>query len=180
MDTETCAIRNLRPGELCDAREIYMYSFPPEERREWDEIVSMASMQDGNFTLTGIFIEGKLAGIGTRWDLGTFLYIEHLAIDSRLRSQGLGKTLLRALCNDSRNRGTILEVEPENADEPLTAKRIAFYNANGFRIAGRDYIQPPYAPGLPAVPLWLMACGDVPAPENIAEVLHTRVYKAKP
>ncbi|MDE6574593.1 MAG: GNAT family N-acetyltransferase [Muribaculaceae bacterium] len=169
-------VRDIMPEELPAARSIYMESFPPEERREWGEITEMAFANE-DFALKGIFIDGKLVGIGTRWNLDTFLYIEHLAIDSRMRGHGLGRILLNALCMDKYNRGTILEVEPETDADAMTVKRIAFYKNNGFRIVERDYIQPPYSACLPSVPLWLMACGEIPEVSTVASTLHRRVYK---
>ncbi len=73
---------------------------------------------------------------------------------------------------------TVLEVEPAPADQPhsLPSRRIRFYERAGFSIIDRGYVQPPYSPALPAVPLWLMSTNLTISPARVAATLHRKVY----
>lgn len=145
---------------------IYEESFPAEERRDWHQLP-----EDDAFTLYGIYDDGDVPlGLLTAWDFGEFSYIEHFAIDGRLRGKGMGAEVLASV------PGVLLiEVElPESGE--MSRRRIAFYERNGFRLLDNPYVQPPYGPGLPEVPLRLMSRGQVPDIDRAITTLHSRVY----
>lgn len=156
---------------LRTAEQLYLDSFPPEERRPWTDIA------DGHGPeLHMIFADGDFAGFVTTWDLGTWTYIEHFAIMPERRGGGIGALVLTALKNMD-SRPLLLEAEPSCESNPMATRRIEFYRRNGFHLLDYNYIQPPYTAGLPPVPLRLM-CTDADADARAAEnALHTRVYK---
>lgn len=163
------------PDELPLLREIYMESFPPEERRPWEKIVSPDAPDSPRLRVIRDESDGTAAGLVTTWEFPDFIYIEHLAVDSRMRGRGTGALALKALAGCG--KPLVLEVEPESEADPMTGRRIAFYRRNGFDMLDYPYIQPPYSPGLPWVPLRLMttAPGSVSAAE-ISDLLHRSVY----
>ena len=140
--------------------EIYVNAFPPEERRPWADVVQPVSSMGPH--LSAIYLDGndvQPVGLVTLWHFDTFSYIEHFAIAEECRGCGTGSMVLselRAVCN----RPIVLEVEKPETSSQAT-KRVHFYNRNGFKTVSTTYIQPPYAPGLPEVPLDIMASGDL-------------------
>ncbi|MDE6854772.1 MAG: GNAT family N-acetyltransferase [Muribaculaceae bacterium] len=161
---------------LSKAERLYLDVFPPEERRPWTDIAA-PRLSDGPrllFVASGAGV-GDFAGFVTLWDFGTFVYIEHFAIESSLRGHGTGAQVL-ALLRDMLARPIVLEAEPVSDDNPMAARRIAFYCRNGFALLDHDYVQPPYQAGLPSVPLRLMSTDAGISPAEVERVLHKRVY----
>lgn len=148
-------------------RQIYTEAFPPEERREW----AAMPPADPAFAMYSIVCDsGLTAGLLTAWHMPDFTYIEHLAIAPELRGGGIGSKVLQAL------PGTLLlEVEPAETSRQAS-ERISFYNRNNFAMLDVDYIQPPYGPGLPALPLRLMVRGKIDDISAAIKLLHKRVY----
>lgn len=145
--------------------ELYVEAFPPEERRP----LSQMPPADPAFTFYAV---GDDAGLLTAWRFPDFTYVEHFAVYPELRGHGIGSQALAAL------PGTVLlEVEPPECSEQAR-RRIEFYRRNGFRLLDVDYVQPPYSPGLPSVPLRLMVRGELEDVEVAVFMLHSRVYGA--
>ena len=97
--------------------------------------------------------------------------MEHFAIISAMRGGGLGGEAIRNFVAAD-PMPVILEVEPSGSND-MADRRIAFYERCGFT-GHRDfeYIQPPYSPGLPEVPL-------MPTATNMAEAT-IRVMRVMP
>lgn len=163
---------------LAAIKEIYLASFPAEEQRPWDDLESRARTSSG-LRLLVIRRGGKPAGFITAWDLGAFLYIEHFAIDPAMRGGGLGA---RALAEVKAGAGkpVVVEVEREDAGDDAR-RRIGFYRRCGFAaLSHYDYVQPPYGPGQPAVPLLLMSTDAGIDADATARTLHAQIYGAEP
>lgn len=165
-------------------RDIYLDAFAPEERRPWDAIVTPAV--PGQPRLRAIYAGDTPAGMVTTWDLGGVTYVEHLCINPAARGNGLGAAVIAALIDDARTglpdgaahpAPLLLEVEPAGST-PMATRRIDFYRRCGLDVIDTTYIQPPYAPGLPSVPLWIMSTDTALDPAPLHTLLHTRVYNA--
>lgn len=165
------SLRNPAPEFLDAAEQLYLESFPPEERRPWGDIVSGPAGPE----LRLIFRDGAFAGIITTWDLGTWTYVEHFAIMPYMRGGGIGGLVLERLAGMD-EKPLLLEVERPGDGNPMASRRIEFYRRNGFALLDYDYIQPPYAPGLPEVPLRLMCTDPATDAETATRALHTQVY----
>lgn len=144
--------------------QLYVDSFPAEERRPIEQMPP----DDSAFHLYAI----ESYGLITTWQFPDFTLIEHFAIHPHLRKQGIGSEVLTALTGN-----LILEVEPAETS-PLAARRIKFYQRNGFKLLNVPYMQPPYAPGLPEVELRLMVRGEIANIEQAINLIHRRVYGA--
>lgn len=163
------------PDSLNEVRQIYLESFPPEERRDFDDIILKASSADCPLHLDVITDRGSVLGLISWWDFGCFIYVEHFAVAGHLRSAGIGSEVLKQFLVRS-PLPVVLEVERPGANE-MADRRIGFYRRNGFTpLSDYDYIQPPYSPGQPSVPLLLMSTDAALDPENIARTLHHQVY----
>ena len=157
---------------------IYNEAFPPEERREWDDIVKRSASADSPMEFFNVMYRGRKAGLITCWRFEDFDYVEHFAVDPKLRGRGVGAAAIEALAAMSAGRGVpvVLEVElPETGRDAV--RRIGFYERCGFK-AHKDfkYVQPPYGPGLPEVELMLMTCGPKVDLDKVTDVLHSQVY----
>ncbi|MCM1484476.1 MAG: GNAT family N-acetyltransferase [Muribaculaceae bacterium] len=160
-------------GELS---ELYHTSFPPEERREWNDILERSESQSCPLEFLVIIYRREVAGMITCWHLPGFDYVEHFAVKSSLRGKGIGADAIRKLVARAGGVPIVLEVEPAT-DGPIAARRIRFYERCGF--TGHTefkYIQPPYAPGLPPVRLMLMSSSSGLDIGRVAAVLHKEVY----
>lgn len=158
------------------AEKLYLESFPPEERRPWQMILSPESHYGPKLQL--IVVDGQFAGMVTTWHFDQFVYIEHLAVNPGIRGRGVGAELLGVLSSQV-GKPIVLEVELPNEADPMTIRRINFYTRNGFTLLEHNYVQPPYTPELPEVPLKLMTTDSTIAPELITHTLHMQVYGVK-
>lgn len=160
--------------ELAGFETLYLSAFPPEERRPWHQISNPADAR-GPRMLAVRAADGTAAGFITYWEFDSFIYGEHFAIDPSRRSGGIGSEAIRAFASHFA-KPVVIEVEPEDAPDPMAARRIGFYRRNGFELLDYDYVQPPYAPGLPPVPLRLMATDAALNAEEAAKIIHRHVY----
>lgn len=64
-----------------------------------------------------------------------FLFIDYLLITSTTRGKGMGSRLLDRF--KQRGKTLIVEVEPPDAEDADTLRRVRFYERNGFRRAER-------------------------------------------
>lgn len=157
---------------------LYLESFPPEERRSVESIADLMSAKGSPYNFTVIKYGKRTIGFISWWRLKGFVYVEHFAIDPRERSHGFGAKSMERFCEMHRGSTVVLEVEPDGST-PMASRRIAFYERCGFNShTGFDYMQPPYSPGLSSVPLMLMSWGIAPELDSVAAEIHTRVYGA--
>ncbi len=156
---------HLTDSERSRLMQLYAHAFPPEERRPAEQFPPA----DPAFRFYAV---GN-AGLLTVWEFPEFTYVEHFAVFPRMRGRGIGSQALAQLQGP-----VILEVEPPELGKEAR-RRIAFYERNGFRLLPVRYVQPPYSPQLPAVPLRLMARGDVGDVGAAISLIHSRVYSLK-
>lgn len=155
--------------------KLYLASFPPEERRPWQQIARPEDAR-GPRLLAVVTEQGTEAGFITYWDFDTFIYGEHFAIDPAQRSGGIGSEAIRAFAA-LHGKPVVIEVEPEDAPDPMAPRRIAFYRRNGFELLDYNYMQPPYSEGLPWVPLKLMSTYAGIDAATAAQTIHRCVYR---
>ena len=174
MDLQIESIIDVSDSRLDVIRDIYSASFPVEEQRPWESL--LVKVADGEISLYVAMADGAVAGMATAWHLDGFRYIEHLAVDPRLRGHGLGADVVRRLLSAD-SLPVVLEVEPLGFSA-MAQRRISFYERLGFTAHhGYCYVQPPYTPDLPSVSLTLMTAGEgVPDLDAVTAQLHSRVY----
>jgi GNAT superfamily N-acetyltransferase len=59
-----------------------------------------------------------------------FIFIDYILITNKSRGKGVGSKLLESL--KAKDKPIILEVDPVDSSNPDTAKRVRFYERNGF------------------------------------------------
>lgn len=160
------------------AHNLYMESFPPEERRPWEQIASARDDAAGPHLLMIADSASDFAGFITMWRFPEFIYVEHFAIEPSRRGSGIGGEAISLLISRE-TLPVVLEVERPDPQIPMTKRRIRFYARYGFKILPFNYIQPPYEPGLPEVPLMLMSTQPALDPLDVSIILHREVYGVK-
>lgn len=174
-------INPIRESDLEAGRRLYFDAFPPEERRPWGDILIKRSA-DERFFMLGIYSEsGDFLGFITIWRFADFDYAEHFVISPSLRGQGIGAQAIgQVLVGFSVGRPLVLEAEYAG-QSPMASRRLGFYRRCGFTVHDEyAYVQPPYSPDLPSVPLLLLSANGEIDPANVSCVLHSQVYGASP
>ncbi len=159
-------------------KQLYFESFPPEERRPWDDLAKRALDVASPLTMSEIIIENKVLGFITWWNFDNFIYVEHFAMNQQVRGNGYG-TLVLKLFTAKVKKPVILEVELPDSGE-MAIRRIGLYQRCGFKAHPEfHYIQPPYSIDLPPVPLMLMTAGDFTNLDYASQLIHHEVYGYK-
>ncbi len=121
-------------------------AFPYEERRSI--LDQEKCLSDSRFEFFEIYDNDKDIGFIAIWNLDSFVFIEHIAIDETLRGCGYGSKTIE-LIKTRYNKNIVLEAEAPVT--PQQIKRIAFYKNLGFCVNDFYYEQPSYhnADGVP-------------------------------
>ena len=130
---------------------IYTESFPPDERRDFSDVIRLLEENDDFF-------------------------IEHFAVDSSCRGSGYGATAMTELLKRI-NNPAVLEVEKPLDD--ISQRRIRFYERLGFVLCTRPYTQPPYSSEKQPLELYLMSFGKIDLNQvfdTVASRIHQKVY----
>lgn len=134
--------------------KIYLEAFPPEERRNIEDIKRLI-VEEERFKMEYILYGGTKVGFIIYWQLSDTLFAEHFAMDQGVRGQGWGGRALGMFLQRIAHTPMIIEVEPPT--DVLARRRIAFYEAFGFRLWQTPYYQPPYRTSEEPLPLKLMS-----------------------
>lgn len=169
-------ITDIHDTALTAIFNLYTTSFPKEEQRPWESIQHLISSRFPFYTLTAVYDNNTFAGFVSWWKLPGATYIEHLAVEPTMRSNGLGAEVLKHIVQQASDKPVVVEVELPDSG-PDAPRRIAFYERQGFSVIDDiTYFQPPYAPGLPDVQLLLMSNRPLPDVKVFVIQLHTIVY----
>lgn len=162
-----------------EIKALYYESFPEEERRDWCDIVDMINQNHQHYNINVVTIDGRFAGFISWWDFGTFRYVEHFAIKEEMRGKEIGGRSIKDFL-EMQSSSVVLEVELPSVGE-IASRRIGFYTRHGFNAMTEfKYVQPPYAPNLPEVPMLLMLAANNNETIGISEIakqIHRYVYK---
>lgn len=121
---------------------LYAQSFPWHEQREMP--AKQLALSNPHYALEAWFDGTTFVELSGCWDFGEYMYIEHLAIDGALRSQGYGKKVLHTIL--TRSPMTILEIDPLTTD--IANKRLRFYESMGFCANEWPHTHPAYHQGI--------------------------------
>lgn len=161
--------------ELETIRELYIAAFPPEERREFDQLKLLLNNVECHFYR--IFtLPATLAGFCILWEFPAFVFIEHFAVKPELRGLGIGEKTLDKI--KGRFQKNII-LETELPTDELKIRRIRFYERNGYHKLNRTYFQPSYGENKSEVELKLMSTNvDIQMEELcfIIKTIRKKVY----
>lgn len=132
----TTADDNLYPA----AMDLYRISFPYHEQREEPSQRNTLLCDDYHFDL--IYDGTCFVGIILYWETQSFLYVEHFCIEPQMRNKRYGQKALQLLAE--KGKPIILEIDPPV--DPVSIKRKAFYERQGYRENSYQHVHPPYHP----------------------------------
>ena len=168
----------LEAMSACDFDGIYAQmeeNFIVEERR--DRADAKAVLEDPAYEILHLIDGQTRVGFVGLWHLeGENTFLEHFVIYAAYRGRGYGAKALRLL----QDRFARLVLEAEYPKTEIAARRVAFYQRNGFFKNDFPYVQPSYRKGGEGVPLLLMSYPTPLAdPARVARLLQARVYKVR-
>jgi GNAT superfamily N-acetyltransferase len=170
--------------------ELYVESFPRDERGPLGHFAAMISGGDGDDSSRSHVaiadVDGELAGFryfSYHPDAGLGFFV-FLAVDERFRKLGIGTALLdfgKEIClNDAQEMGgeldaIIFECErPELARTPderdFREKRLRYFANRGGILLSKEHVQPALGAGRNPVPLYLF-CYDISNKRSHEEIL---------
>ncbi len=176
---EFIRLKNFKSEEFKRVWEIYECSFAEDEKRDLEDEKKI--MRKEEHFLCAVKDNQAIVGLIEYWDLGDFVFIEHLAIKKDLRGKGYGTKLMKQFINSlpESKRFVVLEVEKLTSKD--AKRRIRFYERLNFKLNKNFlYIQPAYGKGKKAVELYLMTYPEKIKSEDeffrITEKIHKVVY----
>lgn len=149
--------------------EIMKESFPLDEYRTYDG--QRALLDRENYAIFGVRRDGDIAAFIALWENEKVTFIEHFAVKSGLRGEGLGGKMLRELLSDRGDRTVCLEVEPPESD--IARRRVAFYERCGFFLNVHPYTQPALSAGRSPLRLMIMTSRRAIDEDEFAELKAT-------
>ncbi|MBB1198892.1 N-acetyltransferase [Enterobacteriaceae bacterium 89] len=121
---------------------LYERAFPLHEQREPD--AKKSALANERYALLAWFDDHQFIGLTGSWCFAEYSYIEHLAVNDKLRSQGYGKRILNHLLEQQPL--TILEIDPLTTE--IAHKRLRFYQSLGFYENAWPHFHPSYHEGM--------------------------------
>ena len=116
-------------------------SFPENERRDY--LSQKKLLSNKHYKPLVLNKNGEILAIMAIWEFEDFIFIEHLAIDSKLRGKGIGTQLIKNYLSKTQKE-VFLEVEPPMCE--VSKRRILFYEKLGFYLNDFYYLQQPLNP----------------------------------
>lgn len=154
----------------------YVSSFPPDERRSIEQ--QREIMADVRYHVYEVGAGAEPMGFIAYWAFDAFLFIEHYALSSATRGQGVGSEFLRDFIS-KQTMPIVLEVEPPKNE--IQHRRVHFYERLGFHLSQYTHLQKAYVAARKPVLLQLMAYPN-PMDEKLFEVvehtLFSTIYKS--
>lgn len=124
-----------------DFEEIYSKSFPVYEQRSCEQQLYAFSNERYNLFCLINEDENILNSFVSFWEFDEYVYVEHLAVNERLRGNNIGTATLK-LFNDEVRKTVILEIDP--VIDEVSAKRLQFYQKLGFELNLYKHYHPAY------------------------------------
>ena len=121
--------------------EIMKNSFPKNEMRDY---LSQKKLLNNKYYKPLVLkLEDQILAIMATWEFEGFVFIEHLAIHSKLRGLGIGTKLIKNYLSKTKKE-IFLEVAPPACE--ISKNRIVFYEKLGFCLNDFYYLQQPLNP----------------------------------
>lgn len=162
--------------ELWFAERLYLSSFPDGERREIADWIRYTWTKPEFFNNI-IEYGGERVGFISYWGLDDFLYVEHFAMDSRIRGKGYGGIAIETLVNET---GKVVVLEVELPTDEMSKRRVGFYERHGFKLCEKKYVQPPYKASDCELEMKIMWCNaeDISDKfDRMVACIYNNVYK---
>lgn len=151
------------------SNELMVSSFPECER---PPLADLGMRNPTLFHACTIMMNGTPVGLFNYWTFEDFDYIEHFAVDPKLRNNGIGVQAIQEFLK-GRNRTVVLEAELPTDD--LSQRRIRFYQRNGFVVNPQPYTQPAYRPLGETLEMAILS--TLPLDDGLFDLVKSNLYK---
>ena len=161
-------IKIIRPEDpmLAAVATLYRNAFPKEERREWNELLSMIGTVPE--MRLQVIVDGKEEiGFIISWVLNDWCFIEHFALSEKLRGRGYGEIVMKDFMSQYK---VLLEIEPPDTKDAI--RRLNFYEKIGMFRLHFPYQQPSYREAGVFYKMLLMSNISVTEQLEMDRVLH--------
>ena len=131
MQIKKVKLRNI------DVKNIYIDSFPKNERMPFSMMVAMSKLWNTDFL--AFYDKDALCGFIYLAHNGKIVFVMFLAVDKTIRSNGYGSAILQVIQYKYPGKKIIISIEPCDKNAPdieLTVRRKDFYLRNGYRETG--------------------------------------------
>ena len=161
-----------------DSEDFYSFynlmseAFPPVERRNLENQRKL--LENDFYNIVGYKENDKVIAFIASWEFENFNFIEHFAVDSSYRGNGIGSKILKQYLNNHKDKPVFLEVEYPEDD--YSKRRIEFYKRFGFSLNDYEYVQPPLEEGNELLPLKIMSYPNESNDEQLNR-FRNNVYK---
>lgn len=153
-----------------DAWQVYLESFPLQERRTLDEQVELFSEE--KYKMLCYTKDNILLSIVFYWHISSYTFLEHFAVNSSLRGQFYGSEILKNFIKEHKN--IVLEIEP--IIDEITKKRQKFYEKFDFVLNNHKHYQVPFRKDEKELKLLLMS-QKKPLSKNRYKILYKQMQK---
>ena len=156
--------------------ELMSEAFPSVEMRSYEDAKSFLNEDLYNIIVDKDENDSITAFIAS-WEFTDFNFIEHFAVSSKMRGNGVGTSMLMDYMNKA-NKPIFLEVEPP--ENYISIRRIEFYKRLGFHLNSFEYFQPPMQKQHDFLPLKVMSYPESINQEefiNFKNMVYREVYK---
>jgi len=163
---------------LDEIKNIYEYSFPPEEKVDF-ELIKKSIFEESDFLIYAILYNNILAGFITYLKINNYAIGCYFAIKNDLRGKNIGTEALKLF--QKQNQGNTIVGEIEFPISQDAERRLNFYKANGFIIKDYGYLQPPISPASSPLPLLIISYPHELSQEEyqqVRKILYEKVYHA--
>ena len=153
-------------------------SFPEIERRTFEGQKSL--FDNDKYKVLGYKNEdNEVEAFIAYWEFDDFVFVEHFAVDEKLRGKGVGSEIIKQLLMKF-NKYIILEVE--HPEDKNSIRRIEFYKRMNMNLNEHEYVQPPLQEGKELLPLKIMSYPNAIDEKEFCKIrkeIYDNVYKFK-
>lgn len=166
-------LEKIRLEEFDEIYNMIVESFPTHEIRDYQKQKDM--LNNDKFNIYIMKDNGNIKGFISIWDIDDYGFIDHFAVSSKFRNEGLGGKILKEV-KDIINSEIFLEVDKPCDD--INKRRIGFYERNGYFLNPFEYILPPQSEGLEPMELLIMSSGGLLTLEKFNSLIKTLIEVA--
>ena len=170
-------LQRLKQNDFDSVYKIMEESFPIDEHRPYQEQRELLEKPEYQIYIMSDETSKRVKGFLATWQFDEMAFIEHFAVDSTYRNEGIGTAMLQEI--QQVLKGNIC-LEVELPDNELASRRIDFYKRNGFCFNEYPYIQPAISAGRNPIPLRIMTSGREVSEMGFYEIrklLYEKVYQ---
>ncbi|MBR5314736.1 MAG: GNAT family N-acetyltransferase [Clostridia bacterium] len=144
-------LTRLNKNDFDELFSLMTRSFPSAEYRKKEK--QYALLDDSNYEVVVYKDEEIIKAFIAAWNLGSFVFAEHLAVLPEVRNGGIGSNFLKEYLS---KLSLPLVLEVENIEDEISKRRINFYKRIGFELSDICYNQPNFDNTDVIIPLRIM------------------------